>query len=95
MMKLFISRIVDINGNEMKFEYKDGLLTVIRDPVGKEFFFKYDEMNRIVSLEEKIGGRSISYHYGDNGDLEEVDLNLSPDLVAGTDYRYIGPHHVL
>ena len=63
----------------MKFEYIDGLLTKIRDPVGKEYSLEYDEMNRIVSLNDVTGERRITYHYGDNGDLEEVDLHLEPD----------------
>ena len=92
---LRIERIVDLNGNQMTFEYIGQLLTRILDPVGKEFILQYDEMNRIQLLFDKTGNRKIGYFYGDNGDLEEVDLFLDPDLVTGTDYRYLGVNHVL
>lgn len=48
-------------------------------------------MNRTTSLLDVTGNRTIRYTYGDNGDLEEVDAFLEPDLIAGTDYRYSGP----
>jgi RHS repeat-associated protein len=88
---LYIERIIDLNQNEMLFEYTDKLLTKIRDPVGKEFVIDYDTMNRITNIFDSAGKRNIGYTYGNNGDLEEVDLFLEPDLIAGTDYRYSGP----
>jgi hypothetical protein len=74
----------------MNFEYEDQLLKKIVDPVGKEFVFEYDELNRIQALYDKTTKRTITYSYGDNGDLEEVDSFLEPDLIAGTEYNYLG-----
>ncbi len=88
---LLAERIVDRNGNELTFSYLGGRLTAVRDPVGKEFAFEYDRLNRITVLHDRTGDRRVGFSYGANGDLEEVDLLMPPDLAAGTDYRYLGP----
>ena len=91
---LYIDRMIDPNGNQILFRYNESkLLTRIIDPVGKEFLLEYDEMNRIHILYDKVGNRKIKYYYGDNGDLEEVDVFFEPDLIAGIDYRYLGPDY--
>jgi RHS repeat-associated protein len=90
---LLIERIVDPNGNEMIFKYTEQLLTEIHDPVGKKFLLDYDSMNRIKSLYDVTSKRKVRYNYGDNGDLEEVDLDLKPYVTGGTDYRYLGPDY--
>jgi RHS repeat-associated protein len=90
---LFIGRIVDPNGNQLQFEYTNGILATVRDPVGKEFAFEYDELNRIRRLRDVTGDRSVLYQYGSNGDLEEVDFLFGSELSPGTDYRYLGSDH--
>src|SRR5262249_7832154 len=92
---LRIDRIVDLNDNKISFTYDpdSGLLIIITDPVGKQYHLEYDEMNRIRVLQDNTADRKINFYYGDNGDLEEVDLLLQPDLVTGIDYRYLGANY--
>jgi RHS repeat-associated protein len=85
---LYVSRIVDRNGNTMLFDYTGGLLTLVRDPVGKEFAFEYDEQKRITLLHDLTGDRRVYYSYDSLGNLDEVDFGFEPDLVSATDYRY-------
>lgn len=87
---LFAERIIDSNSNTLDFKYTDNLLTEIRDPVGKRFTIRYDELNRISTLRDETGAREVRYFYSDNGDLEEVDLVLGT-FISGVDYRYSGP----
>jgi YD repeat-containing protein len=87
----FVARIIDPNGNMIQFQYQGTLLTQIIDPVGKVYQLAYDELNRISVLTDITGERRVIYKYGDNGDLDEVDILHRDAIVTGVDYRYLGP----
>jgi RHS repeat-associated protein len=89
-------RIVDLNGNEMRLKYDpDRHLMKVTDPVGKQFLFDYDELNRLRRVRDEEGHREVLYTFGDNGDLEGVDIRPDGEEASETDYEYLGPDRPL
>lgn len=85
-------RIADLNGNQMLLQYDpDRRLTQVIDPVGKQFLFDYDELNRLWRVRDVEGRREVLYTFGDNGDLEGVDIQPDGEQACETDYEYLGP----
>jgi RHS repeat-associated protein len=87
-------RIEDANGNAVTLDYDaNRFLIRVTDPVGKAFNFSYDELNRLIRVRDETGNREIRYTYGDNGDLVGADLAPDGELLAETDYDYLGPDY--
>ncbi len=91
-VRLQADSLVDTNGNTVTLDYDpDGRLTVVTDPVGKQFGFEYDELNRLRRVRDTEGKREIRYTFGDNGELEGVDVRADGEPPCETDYIYSGP----
>jgi RHS repeat-associated protein len=67
-----MSRIVDRNGNTMRFIYngQNQLIQVV-DTLGRPVHYRYNEQGRLIEVYDFIG-RSILFEYDQNGDLVAV-----------------------
>lgn len=65
-------RIVDRSGNQLQLLYGGGLLRQVQiNHPGRDVFFSYDALDRIVALTD-FTGRSWRYSYDDCGDLVAI-----------------------
>lgn len=85
-----VSRIEDRFGNYLQFYYEDELLSTVEvNHSDRLVNFKYDSLNRIISISD-FTGRKWKYDYDDMGDLAVVTTPATTTYKKGlaTVYEY-------
>lgn len=81
-----IERIVDRNGNALRFGYdKTGLLEVVTDTLGRNIVFSHDRAGHLTTLTD-FTGRRVSYRYTADGDLASVTYPAVTGTPTGNDF---------
>ncbi len=97
-----IARIVDRNGNALRFGYDEaGRLEVVTDTLGRDIRLGYDRAGRLATLTD-FTGRRVSYRYTAHGDLASVTYPAVTGTPTGNDfpdgatilYTYSAPHRL-
>ncbi|MGV0812271.1 RHS repeat-associated core domain-containing protein [Mycolicibacterium boenickei] len=98
-----IARIVDRNGNALRFGYDEaGRLVSVTDTLGRDFRLTHDRAGRLTALTD-FTGRRVSYSYTADGDLASVTYPPVTGTVTGNDfprgatvtYSYSAPHRLV
>ncbi len=79
-----ITRVKDIMGDYIQYTH-DG---IISSRLGKALSFERDSKDRIIKITDTLSGKSVSYHYDHNGDMDHV-IDVGG---AKTQYRYLAGH---
>ena len=81
-----IARIVDRNGNALRFRYDEaGRLVVATDTLGRDVRVGYDRAGRLTTLTD-FAGRRVSYSYIADGDLASVSYPAVTGTPTGNDF---------
>lgn len=68
---LYLTSLVDANGNTTTITWTGGNMTQVTDPVGRSLQFVYDSKNHITQVTDPIG-RTVKYSYNPEGTLASV-----------------------
>ncbi|MEM9101106.1 MAG: polymorphic toxin-type HINT domain-containing protein [Pseudomonadota bacterium] len=94
----------DVEGNRLNFLYHaNGFANKISDSLGNALLIDYNDKGQAIAVQQSINGlhqQKQSFHYDEQGRLQRVKLDLTPDdasdtLTFETLYGYEGSSHLL
>lgn len=85
-----VTKITHTNGKTIQLIWSGNQITKVIDPAGSEYFYSYDNKNRLTGVTYPAGLGTKTYHYAENGAGEQIISGISINGKRYNTYYFNG-----